>query len=219
MYATSPTAVGTVTSMEATTSAVVPWPRLRVAAPTHPSPSGDLIHPQTTSQDASQQLRVSAESNALRGSSICLICSGGTAHLLPPKPRPQQTSSRAVRAQQLLQQHPCSVPARPHPPSQTASVAVLWPHSRRQPRLTHPPPSRDFVRSDSPTAVLANHDDRSPLPSLLRTRPCPQKRHTMRQSCDFVCGGGLRFCSPFSPRPHRRRHPPQPSAQFFLQRR
>ena len=77
---------------------------------------------------------------------------------------------------------------------------------------THP------FRSESPTAVLANHDGRSPLPSLLRTTPCPQKRHTLRQSCALVCGGGLRFCFPFLPRPGRRRHPPQPSAQISLQR-
>ena len=52
--ATSPTAGCTVTSTEATASATVPWPRLRVAAPTHPL-TPRRPHPQTTSSDASQQ--------------------------------------------------------------------------------------------------------------------------------------------------------------------
>ena len=45
--ATSPTAVGTVTSTEAMTSAAVPWPRSRVTGPTPPSPTGGLIQKQT----------------------------------------------------------------------------------------------------------------------------------------------------------------------------
>ena len=77
--ATSPTAVSTVTSTEATTSAAVPWPRLRSQPPLTPSSPCGLIrkqHPQA------KQPRVSTESDVLCGLSIGLVCSGGTAH--PP---------------------------------------------------------------------------------------------------------------------------------------
>ena len=164
----SSTAVGSVMSTEATTSAAVPWPCLRA---------------QMTSPDASQRPCVSTESDILR-SSISLVCSGGTAHPPPTQPRPQQTSPKAARAQQYPQQHPRSLPARP---------------LRLRPRqLAH---SRHCEsRQQVPT----------PLPSA--DEALSQKRRTLRQSFDLVCGDGLRFRSPFS-------HTPQPSAQISLQRR
>ena len=93
--AAPPAAVGAVTSTDATTSAAAPWPRLRVAAPTHPLPSGRPC-PQTTPPSASQQPRASTESDVLRDSSIGLVHSGGTAH--PPthslvRSKPPLTSS------------------------------------------------------------------------------------------------------------------------------
>ena len=189
--ATSSTAVGTVTSsMEATAHATVnglvcPSPRATLSTNNIPR----RLSAATCVQRKQRPTRVvhwPRMQRRHRSSS-------------PPQPRLQQTSPKAVRTQQHLQQHPRSLRGT----TSTKAKRLPWPSCGL---IRGGRPGLPLVRSDSPTTVPASRDSRSPLPSLLRKRPCSQKRHTLWQSCD------LRFRSPFS-------HPPQPSAQVFMQKR
>ena len=124
-----------------------PWRR----RPTRPSMASSALppgrpYPQTTSPGASQQPRVSKESSDLRGSSIGLVCSGGTAHPPPHSlvcsKHPLKPSGRSNICNNIL-----AAFEEPHPPKPNdfrgrlvvsfAAVGQAYPSSA----ATHPQPS------------------------------------------------------------------------------
>ena len=180
MCATSPTVVCTVTSAEESSPAAVPWPRLRMAAGSHPRPLNSHVCPR--------------KAHVLRGWSIGIACSVGTADP-PPNSLVQSKHSLKPPGRSIIHNSILAAFLRGHihrAKRLSQLSCSLIRDGSAQARPFRSPPC-DLVRNDLPTTLPANHahgrpaDTTGTLPPSIwageSARPPRQRLPRQRRPC------------------------------------